>query len=80
MIRLTTCPICHKPLPPDAAKTSRFFPFCSERCRQIDFFRWTDGKYAIVEPLDPERLSDELQDDQLEGFQPDRPDHEREPG
>ncbi|NOX57108.1 MAG: DNA gyrase inhibitor YacG [Planctomycetes bacterium] len=59
MIRPTTCPICHKTLPPDAAKRSRFFPFCSERCRQIDFFRWTDGKYAIVEPLDPERISDE---------------------
>lgn len=26
-------------------------PFCSDRCRKIDFFRWWDGRYAISEPL-----------------------------
>ena len=65
MIRPQTCPICNKPLPLDASKSSNNFPFCSERCRHVDFFRWCDGKYAIVEPLDPERLEldDELRDD-----------------
>ena len=26
-------------------------PFCSDRCRRVDFFRWWDGRYAIVENL-----------------------------
>ena len=30
------------------------FPFCSPRCRQIDLYRWSEGKYAIVEDRDPE--------------------------
>ena len=55
MIKPQTCPICEKPLEPNAAANSRHFPFCSQRCQQVDFFRWCDGKYAIVEPLDPRR-------------------------
>ena len=38
------------------------FPFCSERCRQIDLYRWSEGKYAIVEPIDPESIDPELID------------------
>jgi endogenous inhibitor of DNA gyrase (YacG/DUF329 family) len=55
MIRPQTCPICDKELPADARARS-LFPFCSERCRRIDFFRWAEGRYAIVEPLDPKDL------------------------
>ena len=29
-------------------------PFCSERCRKIDLFRWFDGRYAIVDELSPD--------------------------
>jgi endogenous inhibitor of DNA gyrase (YacG/DUF329 family) len=32
------------------------FPFCSERCRQIDLLRWSKGQYAIVEPLMRDQL------------------------
>ncbi len=53
MIRLPTCPVCKKLLVLDAQEQLNTFPFCSERCRQIDFFRWSDGKHAIIEPLDP---------------------------
>ena len=53
MIRRQSCPICAKSLPADAGVSLTTFPFCSDRCRQIDFFRWSDGKYAIVEELDP---------------------------
>ncbi len=56
MIQPQTCPICNKPLPADAALSSRLFPFCSERCRQIDIYRWCKGKYAITEPLEPRHL------------------------
>lgn len=55
VIRAYTCPICNAELPPGAAAESRWFPFCGERCRNVDLYRWGRGKYAIVEPL----LSDE---------------------
>ena len=45
------CPICKKALVGESALQSEYFPFCSERCRNVDLFRWSEGKYAIVEPL-----------------------------
>jgi endogenous inhibitor of DNA gyrase (YacG/DUF329 family) len=63
MIRPQTCPICDKELPFDAAQQSPLFPFCSTRCKQIDLYRWTEGHYAIVETLTPERLMDHLGED-----------------
>lgn len=63
MIRPLTCPICQKPLPPQAATESKHFPFCSARCRQIDFFRWSEGKYAIVESLDRRMIEPREQSD-----------------
>lgn len=59
MIRPQTCPICDKQLAADAALKSNDFPFCSERCRQIDLYRWSEGKYAITQPLRPDDLLDE---------------------
>ena len=61
MIKPPHCPICDRPLVGEAARESASFPFCSERCRRVDFFRWCDGKYAIVEPLDPARMAQELE-------------------
>ena len=46
-----TCPICKKLLVGEGVLQSEYFPFCSERCRNVDLFRWSEGKYAIVEPL-----------------------------
>ena len=68
MIAPRTCPICDAVIAPDVspAGTSpadRAFPFCSERCRNVDLYRWSRGKYAIVEPLTPDRLLHELGDD-----------------
>ena len=37
------CPVCGKPVAPE----SRFRPFCSARCRQVDLGRWLAGNYAI---------------------------------
>jgi endogenous inhibitor of DNA gyrase (YacG/DUF329 family) len=67
MIRPQTCPICGKELIANAALESDWFPFCSKRCRQIDLYRWSEGKYAIVEPLTPEHLEEAFGD---EGFDP----------
>ncbi len=57
MIRPLTCPICRIELPPGASLESRWFPFCGERCRNVDLYRWGEGRYAIVEPLTDDDLS-----------------------
>ena len=62
MVGLANCPICHKSLSLDDEEQKKFFPFCSLRCRQVDLFRWAEGKYAIVEPLTPDKLPQELID------------------
>ncbi|MCA9066458.1 MAG: DNA gyrase inhibitor YacG [Planctomycetaceae bacterium] len=54
MILRPECPICKKSLPESPEEAQAHFPFCSERCRKVDLFRWWDGKYAVVEDLDPE--------------------------
>ena len=68
MIAPKTCPVCDGVLPADASPTgtnaaSRHWPFCSKRCAEVDLLRWTQGRYAIVEPLTPDRLLHELGDD-----------------
>ena len=70
MIQPLTCPVCGKtPDPTTSAQTS---PFCSERCRKVDFFRWWDGRYAIVEDLAPGGALSELELlDAQESLQPD---------
>lgn len=60
MIRPQTCPICDTELATNAATLSPVFPFCSRRCKLIDLARWMDGKYAVIEPLTPEQLIEEL--------------------
>jgi len=45
---------------PAVESAPSWFPFCSERCRNIDLLRWSKGKYAIVEPLTPDRHAEEL--------------------
>jgi len=57
MISRQTCPVCEHDLKNDAS-ASQFFPFCSERCQQIDLFRWSEGCYAIVEKIDGESDSE----------------------
>ena len=56
MVRPAECPICRKTVVTPAEGNSGSFPFCSERCRQVDLLRWSKGQYAIVEPLSPEFL------------------------
>lgn len=38
------CPICRKPRSAD----SRYAPFCSKRCADVDLQRWFSGAYAIA--------------------------------
>jgi endogenous inhibitor of DNA gyrase (YacG/DUF329 family) len=53
VIRPLTCPICQKDATPATEADAKWLPFCSERCRNIDLYRWSEGRYAIVEPLIP---------------------------
>ena len=59
MIRPQTCPICERELPVNAETGLTTFPFCSKRCQEVDLHRWAEGKYSIVEPIDPEVEGDE---------------------
>ncbi len=43
------CPTCKKP----AKLGSPEFPFCSERCRQIDLGNWAEEKYRIPDASPP---------------------------
>jgi endogenous inhibitor of DNA gyrase (YacG/DUF329 family) len=65
-----TCPICHKDLPAGADRDSPLFPFCSRRCKEVDLFRWTEGRYAVVEPLTIERLIEATGDVDLDDQAP----------
>ena len=50
-VRLLPCPTCRKPAPWTAANKHR--PFCSERCRLIDFGEWADERRRIPgQPLE----------------------------
>jgi endogenous inhibitor of DNA gyrase (YacG/DUF329 family) len=50
------CPICRKPAAKRVPGERTAFPFCSERCRQVDLGRWFTESYAVpaVEPEDQE--------------------------
>ena len=39
--KIVKCPICPKP------SSTEDFPFCSNRCRQVDLHRWFSGAYVI---------------------------------
>ena len=64
LIRLPECPICHKPVAPVTDPTSNYAPFCSRRCKEVDLVRWCEGRYAIVETIDPTRRQEESPDRQ----------------
>ena len=66
MVRLPSCPICKIDLSATAATESKTFPFCSERCRQVDLLRWSDGKYAIVEPISADQLAEKIFEDEMD--------------
>ena len=42
------CPICGG----NASREGEHAPFCSKRCRQIDFGKWLNGSYLISRPVE----------------------------
>lgn len=51
---LVRCPQCGKEV---EFKGNEFRPFCSERCKLLDFGDWADERYAL--PAETSSLSDE---------------------
>lgn len=51
-VALVPCPTCGREVPYDA--TSPFRPFCSERCRLIDFGDWANERYRVPEQTPPD--------------------------
>ncbi|TCT39562.1 DNA gyrase inhibitor YacG [Martelella mediterranea] len=47
------CPECGK------TSTRENYPFCSERCRQLDLSRWLTGSYSIPVAEDESKADDE---------------------
>lgn len=52
MVTIVDCPTCGTKV--EWSETSKFRPFCSNRCKQIDLGAWAEEKYVIpvVNPLD----------------------------
>lgn len=47
------CPECRKP------SQREHYPFCSERCRNLDLSRWLNGSYAIPVAEDETKPGDD---------------------
>jgi endogenous inhibitor of DNA gyrase (YacG/DUF329 family) len=50
------CPICHRPAA--NGQDNPFRPFCSERCKLIDFGAWANEEYSVPSEETP-HLPDE---------------------
>jgi len=50
---LIKCPTCKKS---GDWQRGEFGPFCSQRCKLVDFGKWISGEHTISEPLRPEHF------------------------
>lgn len=49
------CPTCNEIVA--WVESNKYRPFCSERCKLIDFGEWASERHSIPgEPVDPEQL------------------------
>ncbi|SFO39445.1 hypothetical protein SAMN04487859_13918 [Roseovarius lutimaris] len=48
------CPICKK------ATVSKYRPFCSKRCADVDLGKWFSGDYAVPS-TDPEDIEEAIE-------------------
>lgn len=58
IIKTHKCPICHK-----VCVETKYKPFCSKRCADVDLGNWLNGSYAI-----PAQELDEGDYEELESF------------
>ncbi len=53
------CVLCHV-----LSVDTRWRPFCSERCRNVDLAKWIDGAYRVApDPLDLDADTNDLVND-----------------
>jgi uncharacterized protein len=55
------CPTCNKPI---EWQDNPYRPFCSERCKLIDFGRWANEEYRVPTESVPETSKDETSKDE----------------
>lgn len=59
MVAVVECPTCGAKV--EWTEASKYRPFCSERCKQIDLGAWAEEKYKIAgRPPEEEQDPDEL--------------------
>jgi uncharacterized protein len=51
--KIVPCPECRRP------SHREHYPFCSDRCRNVDLNRWLKGSYAIPVADDESKADDE---------------------
>lgn len=53
MDRQSKCPSCKKffNIPMENTEEHKYFPFCSKRCKLVDFQGWVSGRYRVSRPL-----------------------------
>ena len=49
---MNKCPRCDKPCP--ISKDNQYRPFCSEKCKLIDFGSWANEENIISRPIKSE--------------------------
>ncbi len=60
MVAIVDCPTCGNKV--EWTEASKYRPFCSERCKQIDLGAWAEEKYKIAGgPPEDDPKPDELQ-------------------
>ena len=59
MIAIVNCPTCTEKV--EWVEASKYRPFCSLRCKQIDLGAWAEEKY-VVPAADPTNDSGETDD------------------
>lgn len=57
MVTIVKCPVCGKEV--EWKESSRYRPFCSERCKQIDLGAWAEEKYKVPAVEDENGEDDE---------------------
>ena len=49
-----TCPTCGQHITVQTRDDLPTRPFCCERCKMVDLYKWFQGEYRISEPLMPD--------------------------